>query len=128
MFQLILHLVGDYITQSQWMANGKTQHGWIAAVHATVYALPFALIGPWQAVAAPPGYLDAVRYQLAIRLAMEWNQELKPGVAELASEALAKIQRRNAPTPQMDVNPGVLPIRTGRTSWSRLTGDFIGDS
>ena len=54
MFQLILHLVGDYITQSQWMANGKTQHGWIAAVHATVYALPFALIGPWQAVAAPP--------------------------------------------------------------------------
>ena len=52
MLQLILHLVGDYITQSQWMATGKTKHSWIAAIHATVYALPFALIGPWQAVAA----------------------------------------------------------------------------
>lgn len=71
----------------------------------------------------PPGYLDAVRYQLAIRLAMEWDKPLKDGVVALATEALAKIQRVNAPTPQMDVNPGVMPIRTGGTGWSRLTGD-----
>ncbi len=72
---------------------------------------------------APPGYLDAVRYNLAVRLAMEWNQPLKPGVEALASEALAKIQRLNAPTPQMDVNEGVMPISAGRTIFNYRTGD-----
>lgn len=71
---------------------------------------------------APPGYLEMVRYQLAMRLALEWDKPIKQGIPELASEALAKIQRLNAPTPQMDVNPGVLP-QGGRGGWSRLTGD-----
>jgi hypothetical protein len=72
---------------------------------------------------APPGYLDAVRYQLAIRLAMEWDKPLKPGVVALATEALAKIQRLNAPTPQMDCNPAV-PMGGGqRGGFNRLTGD-----
>ena len=73
--------------------------------------------------AVPPGYLEAVRYQLAIRLAMEWDKPLKDGVVALGTEALAKIQRLNAPTPQMTCNPGVLPIGGGRGGWSRLTGD-----
>lgn len=72
---------------------------------------------------APPGYLDAVRYQLAVRLAMEWGKPLKPGVMALAIEALAVVQRLNAPTPQLDCNPAVLTIRSGRSGWSRLTGD-----
>jgi len=50
MLQLILHLVGDYITQSDWMANGKTQYSYIAAIHAIVYSLPFLWIGSWRAV------------------------------------------------------------------------------
>lgn len=72
---------------------------------------------------APPGYLDAVRYNLAVRLAMEWNQPLKPGVEALASESLAKVQRRNATTPQMDVNPAVLPMRQGRSGFNYRIGD-----
>ena len=72
----------------------------------------------------PPGYLDAVRYQLAVRLSMEWDKPLKQGVAALATESFAVIQRLNAPTPQMDCNPAVLPARSGRSGWSRLTGDF----
>jgi hypothetical protein len=72
---------------------------------------------------APPGYLDAVRYHLAIRLAMEWEKPLKDGVVALANEALAKVQRLNAPTPQMDCNPGVMPYSGGRSGFSRLTGD-----
>jgi hypothetical protein len=75
------------------------------------------------AFVAPPGYLDAVRYQLAIRLAMEWDKPLKDGVVVLATEALAKIQRLNAPTPQMTCNPGVLPVGAGRSGFNRLTGD-----
>ncbi len=52
MEQLLLHLIGDYITQSDWMANGKTSKYLPAAVHATVYSLPFLLLRPsWMAFA-----------------------------------------------------------------------------
>jgi hypothetical protein len=50
MEQLILHLIGDYITQSDWMANGKTSKYVPAMAHATVYSLPFLLLRPsWTA-------------------------------------------------------------------------------
>lgn len=41
MEQLLLHLVGDYLTQSNWMALNKTKSWWPAFVHALVYTLPF---------------------------------------------------------------------------------------
>lgn len=44
MEQLILHLIGDYITQSDWMATGKTSKYFPALCHATVYSLPFLLL------------------------------------------------------------------------------------
>ncbi len=51
MEQLLLHLLGDYITQSDWMANNKTASSIPAIVHATVYSLPFLLLGPsWAAL------------------------------------------------------------------------------
>lgn len=51
MTQLILHLIGDYITQSDWMANNKTKSTWAAFCHATIYSLPFAFICPsWTAL------------------------------------------------------------------------------
>jgi hypothetical protein len=49
--QLILHMLGDYVTQSDWMANEKTKAHLPALAHATVYSVPFLLIGSWQAVA-----------------------------------------------------------------------------
>lgn len=52
MIQLILHLIGDYITQSDWMANNKTKRFWPAAAHAITYSLPFLLLKPsWLAFA-----------------------------------------------------------------------------
>ena len=45
MLQLILHLIGDYITQSDWMAQNKTRAHFPAIVHALLYSLPFLLIG-----------------------------------------------------------------------------------
>jgi Protein of unknown function (DUF3307) len=41
LIQLILHLVGDYLTQSDWMAQNKTKHSWPAFCHAVVYSTPF---------------------------------------------------------------------------------------
>ena len=42
--QLLAHLVGDYIIQSDWMANEKTKKSVAAAVHAVTYALPFLFL------------------------------------------------------------------------------------
>lgn len=50
MLQLLLHLIGDYITQSHWMASEKTKRFWPAFIHAVVYSMPFQLLGPsWKA-------------------------------------------------------------------------------
>ncbi len=50
MTQLLLHLLGDYVTQSDWMATRKTVSTWAAFVHATLYSLPFFLLGGYRAV------------------------------------------------------------------------------
>jgi hypothetical protein len=42
--QLILHLLGDYVTQSDWMARNKTKALLPAFWHAAVYSLPFLLV------------------------------------------------------------------------------------
>jgi hypothetical protein len=44
MEQLLLHLLGDYITQTNWMANNKTKSWWPAFLHAFIYTLPFFLL------------------------------------------------------------------------------------
>ena len=46
MIQLILHLIGDYVTQSDWMANNKRKNSVAAAFHALIYSLPFLLLSP----------------------------------------------------------------------------------
>lgn len=50
MGQLLLHLIGDYLTQSHWMATRKVSSTWAAFVHATIYSGPFFLLGTWKAV------------------------------------------------------------------------------
>ncbi len=50
MIQLLLHLLGDYVTQSHWMATNKTK-AWLPALcHATLYSAPFLWIGGNRAV------------------------------------------------------------------------------
>jgi hypothetical protein len=44
--QLLAHVVGDYLLQSDWMASGKTRHVVPAALHAVVYGFPFLLLRP----------------------------------------------------------------------------------
>ena len=72
---------------------------------------------------APPGYLDAVRYALAVRLSQEWNQPLKPGVLDLANKTMAMIQARNDVTPQMTVNQGVMPAHGSRVFFNWKDGE-----
>lgn len=50
MEQLVLHLIGDYLTQTDWMAKNKTISTPVAVLHAAIYSLPFMLLT--QSVAA----------------------------------------------------------------------------
>lgn len=69
----------------------------------------------------PPGYAEAVRYNLAVRLAPEWSRDIRPDVMALASDSLAAIKRQNMQMVSlaMSCDDGVLErcaydIRTGR--------------
>ena len=42
--QFVAHLVGDYVLQSDWMANEKTKKSVAALAHALTYTLPFLFI------------------------------------------------------------------------------------
>lgn len=42
--QLVAHAVGDYVLQSEWMAQEKTRRSLAAFVHCAFYILPFLLI------------------------------------------------------------------------------------
>jgi len=45
MHWIYAHLIGDYLIQTDWMANGKKRSSWICAVHILTYLLPFAFTG-----------------------------------------------------------------------------------
>jgi len=47
--QLLAHLFGDFILQSDWMAQNKTKRSWPCLVHALLYSLCFVPLC-WQVV------------------------------------------------------------------------------
>lgn len=50
--QLLLHLAGDYVLQSHWMALNKAKSTFACLFHVTCYSLPFLLLKPsWIAFA-----------------------------------------------------------------------------
>lgn len=67
MEQILLHLVGDYLTQTDWMATEKTKRNSAAAAHALVYGLPFVLIAPsgWAMFVIVWTHFMIDRYRLA---------------------------------------------------------------
>jgi hypothetical protein len=44
MEQLLCHLVGDFVLQTNWMVHHKINRITVAAIHALFYILPFFLI------------------------------------------------------------------------------------
>lgn len=42
--QVLCHMVGDYLLQSDWMAQRKTSSLMVALVHAVTYCIPFAVL------------------------------------------------------------------------------------
>lgn len=52
MEQLLLHLIGDYVTQTDWMARSKVHTTVAALSHALMYSVPFLLLSPSTAAIA----------------------------------------------------------------------------
>lgn len=46
MEQLLAHVFGDYVLQSDWMALNKRKSFVVALIHALTYSLPFLLLRP----------------------------------------------------------------------------------
>ena len=42
--QIVAHMIGDYILQSDWMANEKTKKSVAALAHVLAYVVPFLFI------------------------------------------------------------------------------------
>lgn len=42
--QLLAHAIGDYVLQSDWMANEKTKRSLAAAIHVLAYGVPFLFL------------------------------------------------------------------------------------
>lgn len=65
--QLFVHAIGDYLTQSDWMAQNKTKTHFPAFCHALVYSLGFLAFRPsltaWLVIIGTHFLID--RYRLA---------------------------------------------------------------
>jgi len=76
MEQLLIHLWGDYITQTDWMANNKTKRNLAAFAHATVYTLPFLLLTQSLTALLVIGithfYIDRYRLARYVLFAKNW--------------------------------------------------------
>lgn len=74
---ILLHFVGDYLNQNNWMAQNKTKDWKPALVHALIYSVPFLYLVPdfyiWLPIFVTHYFID--RYRLAqywIKL-VNWN-------------------------------------------------------
>ena len=62
-------------------------------------------------IAFPPGYLEAFRYNLAVRLSAEFAAPLPAAVQALAIESLGRVKSMNAP--DLELQSDLLPSPTG---------------
>lgn len=78
--QVVSHLLGDYVLQSHWMAQGKTSRHLPAALHALTYGIPFLIFGAsWQALVVIVGTHFVIdRWRLAKYVLFAKNQLAPP--------------------------------------------------
>ncbi len=80
--QLLAHLVGDYVLQSDWMATQKTSRLSVATAHALCYSLPFLALRPslaaWCVIVATHALIDRYRLARYVVWAKEWLAPVRP--------------------------------------------------
>jgi hypothetical protein len=65
----------------------------------------------------PPGYAQALRYNLAVLLSPEFDTQLKPEVAAIAAASLAALKDINLPAPILRCDPGLSGTGTSQYDW-----------
>jgi len=76
-------------------------------------------------VSFPPGYAEALRYNLAVRLCPSWGKQLDPVLANMASESLRTIQRANERFDTLGVDNALIG-GADRGVFNYLTGQSTG--
>lgn len=80
--QLVAHLVGDYIFQSDWMAREKTKSLNIALTHALSYSVAFLALSPswraWTVIVLTHALIDRYRLARYVVWAKEWLSPVRP--------------------------------------------------
>ena len=71
-------------------------------------------------ISFPPGYEDAIRYNLAVRLAPEWGKVPRADVQKLAGESLAVIKAHNRPALELRCDAALLD----RGGFDVMRGDY----
>jgi hypothetical protein len=76
MTQLLLHLWGDYILQSDWMAQNKTKAWLPATIHAGIYSAGFMLLTrsslAWGVIFGTHLLIDRFRLARFVVMAKNW--------------------------------------------------------
>lgn len=85
------------------------------------------IIGAWQALtqftdlttdnAFPPGYIDAIKYNLVLRIAADYQKPVLPSVQLLATEGMARIKGLNVTPVKMRIDPIVGTGDGGHYDW-----------
>ncbi|WP_396921656.1 DUF3307 domain-containing protein [Mycolicibacterium sp.] len=72
----LAHMVGDYLIQSDWMAQEKTKRWWPAIAHAVTYGLPFLFVtqSPLALLVIVGTHAAIDRYRLARHVVWFKNQ------------------------------------------------------
>jgi len=74
--QILCHLIGDYILQSDWMAVKKAKFSIAAAVHVMTYGLPFLFLRPsftaWLVIVVSHFVIDRWRLARYLCWAKNW--------------------------------------------------------
>lgn len=91
------------------------------ALYVPTPVLTFPSLGT--TITFPPGYAEAIRYNLAVRLCPEWGRPLDPVVAQMAVETYARIERANKRLQRLGVDPA---LYAASRPWNWLTGDSGG--
>lgn len=84
------------------------------------------VIGSWAALTQftdlttdntfPPGYIDAIKYNLAVRLAADFDKTLNPAIALFAQQGLARIKTLNVPPIEVKMD-SALASTGGHYDW-----------
>lgn len=80
--QLIAHAIGDYLLQSDWMAQEKTKRSLAALAHVVTYSMPFVFLGASPAallvIAGTHFVIDRWRLARYVVWAKNWMGPNKP--------------------------------------------------